>query len=148
MRDMEWIIAGFDLHQSGAHPRRYSGPMDKRSRNILRKRLEVRAAQLRGEVGAALHAPEGLGLPNHRAEVDDDAVADLETSLDVASVERDARELEEVGAALARIDGPGFGLCASCGKSIAWERLLAQPQATRCVRCEASAETHAAPSKL
>ena len=122
--------------------------MDKKSRDMLRKRLELRAMQLRGEVSIALHARDVLGLPNHRAEVDDEAVADLETSLDVASLQRDARELEEVGAALARIDGPGFGLCASCGESIAWERLLAQPQATRCVKCEASAETHAAPSKL
>jgi DnaK suppressor protein len=144
---MEWIIAAFDLHQSSPCARAYSGLMDKRSRDILRRRLEARAAQLRGEVGAALHASEALGLPNHRTEVDDDAVADLETSLDVASVERDARELEEVSAALARIDGPNFGSCATCERPIAWERLLAQPQATHCVKCEALAEKRA-PSRL
>jgi DnaK suppressor protein len=124
--------------------------MDKKSRDTLRKRLEARAAQLRSEVDAALHAPDArqaLGLPNHRIEVDDEAIADLETSLDIASVERDARELEEVGAALARIDGPNFGLCADCAEPIAWERLLAQPQTKRCVKCKALAET-GAPSRL
>jgi DnaK suppressor protein len=144
---MDWIIAGFDLHQASPCARRYSGLMDKKSRDLLRKRLKARAAQLRGEVGAVLHSSEALGLPNHRAEVDDEAVADLETSLDIASVEREARELEEVDAALARIDGPTFGLCATCEKPIAWERLLAQPQARHCVKCEAAAERQA-PSPL
>ena len=124
--------------------------MDRKSLDTLRKRLEARAAQLRSEVDAALHAPDArqaLGLPNHRTEVDDDAVADLETSLDIASVERDTRELEEVSAALARIDGPSFGLCADCAEPIAWERLLAQPQAKRCLECMALAEKRA-PSRL
>jgi DnaK suppressor protein len=112
-------------------------------RATLRARLGARAAQLGREIEAALHgsgAREARGLPNHGAEVDDDAVADLETGLDVASVERDARELDEVNAALARIDQPSFGACAECGEPISWPRLCAQPQARRCIACESVAE--------
>ena len=121
--------------------------MDNESRSTLRKRLESRAAQLRGEVAAALHAGQTLGLPNHRTEVDDEAVADLETSIDIASADRDARELEEVSDALARIDGPEFGICAKCGARIAWERLVAQPHAKCCLKCTALGEKQA-PSRL
>ena len=113
------------------------------SRETLKRRLEARAAQLRRELGQVLHEDgerEDLGLPNRNVEVDDAAVAESETVLDIASVQRDARELEEVIAALGRIDTPEFGVCAECGGRIAPERLAAQPQAARCIDCERAAE--------
>jgi DnaK suppressor protein len=105
----------------------------------LRASLQERARALRGEIREALHAsatPAELGLPDHRAEIGDDALADLQTSIEIAGVERDANELNAVLEALARIDASHYGLCADCGAPIAYERLLAQPQASRCIRCE------------
>ena len=113
------------------------------SRESLRRALQARAAELRRDLGRTLH-DEGesadLGLPNRNQEVDDAAVAESETVLDIASVQRDARELQEVDAALGRIDTPQFGLCAECGEPIAPARLAAQPQAARCIECEREAE--------
>lgn len=116
--------------------------MPLRDRAPLRAALVARLAQLRGEVESVLHpdARDTAGLANRRAETDDEAVADLESSIDAAQLERDQRELEEVAAALERIDTPAFGDCAECGEPIAWERLSALPQALRCVRCESALE--------
>jgi RNA polymerase-binding protein DksA len=116
------------------------------SRERARLALQARAAELRRDLGKTLHdegAREDLGLPNRNAEVDDAAVAESETILDIAAVQRDARELEEVNAALARIDTADFGLCVDCGGEIAAERLAAQPQAARCIECEREAERRA-----
>ncbi len=112
-------------------------------RETLRLRLNERAGALRREIADVLHdsgARAALGLPNHREEIDDEALAELETGLEIAGVERDAAELNAVLEALARIDAREYGLCADCGAPIAYERLLAQPQATRCVRCESERE--------
>jgi DnaK suppressor protein len=109
----------------------------------LRARLVARAATLRTELGVALHEPSArhaLGLPNRREETDDDALADLESSLDIAAVDRDARELGDVNDALARLEAGGYGLCEDCGGAIPWPRLQAQPQARRCIACETELE--------
>jgi RNA polymerase-binding transcription factor DksA len=72
--------------------------------------------------------------------VDDDAVADLETGIEVAAVARDAEELNAVLEARARMEAGGYGLCVDCGAPIAFERLLARPDAPRCIRCETERE--------
>lgn len=112
-------------------------------REALRAKLVDRAAVLRGEIAQVLHdtaAPAALGLPDRRAEAGDEPVADLEASIELSGVERDAEELNAVLEALARIEGGRYGLCADCGAPIAQERLLAQPQAARCIRCETERE--------
>jgi RNA polymerase-binding transcription factor DksA len=111
-------------------------------REILQRELRERERVLRGEIGEALHpsAGAGPGLPNHATEVDDDAVADLETGIEVAAVARDAEELNAVLEARARMEAGGYGLCVDCGAPIAFERLLARPDAPRCIRCETERE--------
>ncbi len=54
---------------------------------------------------------------------------------DLALRERATQQLELVDAALARLDGGTFGTCATCGKSIAPERLEALPWAAQCIDC-------------
>jgi RNA polymerase-binding transcription factor DksA len=113
-------------------------------RRVLRERLGARAAALRGELRCAFHQPDAPGafaLPDRRAETDDEALAELQSALDTAGAARDAQELAEVFAALERVDSPGFGRCAECGAPIAWARLLAQPQASHCIRCAVARET-------
>jgi DnaK suppressor protein len=44
--------------------------------------------------------------------------------------------LEAIDAALERVADGTFGLCVSCGQSIASERLEILPAAARCVTCE------------
>ena len=109
-------------------------------RAALREKLRARGRLLRGELAAALHAEgESLALPGHLREVDD-AVADVETDLEVAGVERDAAELEAIEYALSHLDSPAFGACSDCGEAIARERLFAEPTVRRCLACERRAE--------
>lgn len=103
-------------------------------RERLRKELQATAARLRSEIAA--HRK----LANHSQETDDDAVADLEGDIEIAELERDAKELEAVERALARLHEPGFGICAECDEEIPFSRLAASPAATRCVACQAKHE--------
>jgi len=100
----------------------------------LRTLLGARAGQLREEIR------QGRKLDNHYQETDDDAVADLEASVDIAAVERDTQELHAVEAALARVGTPDYGACADCAATIAYARLLANPAATRCTDCQSRHE--------
>jgi len=112
-------------------------------RESLHRKLSSRAAVLREEIAAALRpsrSPETIGFANHRDEIDDQAVADLESSIEIAEAERDSRELRQVANALRRLRTLDFGVCDDCGATIPYSRLIAEPSATRCVDCQAETE--------
>jgi RNA polymerase-binding protein DksA len=118
-------------------------------RESLQTQLSDRAAALRGEIAAALRrsdSPEAVGLANHLEEIDDEAVADLESSIEVAEIERDLRELRRTQGALERLHTPDYGVCADCGAAIPYSRLNAEPSATRCIACQTKAERSQAKS--
>lgn len=68
--------------------------------------------------------------PVHMADV---AVESVDADVQVLQTERSI--LDDVNAALERIDEGIFGRCTSCGTAIAEERLKAIPYAPLCVRC-------------
>ena len=103
-------------------------------REKLKASLQALGDRLRGEIAGH------MTLPNHNAETDDAAVAELETSLDVADLERATRQLRAVDAALDRVHEPDFGMCEDCYAEIPYARLSANPVATRCVACQKLAE--------
>ena len=108
-------------------------------RGTLARELEARRRVVRSELTAKLNAQENpalLGLRNRMEETDDWAVADLETALDVAEVSRDAGELSEIEAALARLADGTFGTCVECAAPIPFARLHASPSAARCIACQ------------
>ncbi|HET7763987.1 MAG TPA: TraR/DksA family transcriptional regulator [Burkholderiales bacterium] len=112
-------------------------------RESLQGWLKQRAAVLRREIAAALRrsgSEEAIGLANHLEEVGDEAVADLESAIEIAEIERDARELRAVEQALSRLHEPEYGVCADCGAEIPFSRLSANPMATRCIACQRRAE--------
>ncbi|MGC4938469.1 TraR/DksA family transcriptional regulator [Kribbella sp. DT2] len=48
----------------------------------------------------------------------------------------DARtRLEELDSALKRLESGAYGVCVTCGRPIAVDRLLARPTATTCIEC-------------
>ncbi|MCB7135598.1 TraR/DksA family transcriptional regulator [Cellulosimicrobium marinum] len=68
------------------------------------------------------HDPDGATVAFERAQVE--------------ALARDAAaRVEEVDAALARLDAGTYGVCARCGRPIPAERLEARPTATACVAC-------------
>jgi DnaK suppressor protein len=71
----------------------------------------------------------------------------LDNSADNARVEVSAaveaaghQALDDIDAALARMDAGRYGYCARCDEAIPVERLLAIPQAPLCMRCQRRAE--------
>jgi RNA polymerase-binding transcription factor DksA len=86
-------------------------------RESLQHWLEERAAVLRAELGA-------------------DLKEDLGAEPELAAAKRDADELQDIEAALARLRTPGFGACAACGGDIPYERLHANPAAKLCLVCQ------------
>jgi DnaK suppressor protein len=93
-------------------------------------RQEIRAGLLKS--GAA-HHKDMAGMVS---DAGDESVANMLEDLELADVDRDVRELREVEMALAGIGRDDFGACADCGEPIAYERLQAQPAATRCLACQ------------
>ncbi|MDT4988627.1 MAG: DnaK suppressor protein [Micromonosporaceae bacterium] len=74
-------------------------------------------------------------------------VDSLDTSADNARVEVSAaveaaahQALDDIDAALARMDAGRYGCCAECDAAIPVERLFAIPQAPLCMRCQQRAE--------
>ena len=56
----------------------------------------------------------------------------------VTSLAAEARiRLAQLDAALAQVDGPGYGTCERCGGPIGFARLEALPGTPRCVSCAA-----------
>lgn len=102
-------------------------------RTLLQSQREQLLGELREKIAAS---GEGLGFANQSKITDDDAVADAAAAMDVAMVIRESQELQNIEAALARIDDGSYGICADCGNEIARARLKAYPMATRCVPCQ------------
>ncbi len=111
-------------------------------REALRASLTARAELLRSGIASALDRDDGGAgaLPNHSEETDDDAIVDLETSLDVAQVSRATAELREIDVALERLHSPEYGQCSDCSADIPFTRLQANPIATRCTACQSAYE--------
>ncbi|MGN6241262.1 MAG: TraR/DksA family transcriptional regulator [Cellulosimicrobium cellulans] len=95
-------------------------------------RLRALRAEVAGIVEASRdsnaddeHDPDGATIAFERAQVD--------------ALARDAAaRVEEVDAALARLDAGTYGVCEACGQPIAAGRLEARPTARTCVGCAAS----------
>lgn len=74
------------------------------------------------------------------ADPDDRSVADLLVDLNLSEINRDVDELRAIEYALARIRAGSYGICQSCGRPIAEERLRAIPETPLCIDCQARAE--------
>ena len=61
----------------------------------------------------------------------------FERSQSSAMMQQSERHIEEIDAALLRMDEGTYGLCTNCGRAIAVGRLQARPQAEHCIHCAA-----------
>jgi RNA polymerase-binding protein DksA len=100
-------------------------------RDQLQRDLEVKEQQV-AEDGDELD-PERGGLGNHMAD-DANQTFEQETMLTLETSIR--RELDQVEAALARIEEGTYGTCSNCGKPINPARLEARPASTLCIDCQ------------
>jgi RNA polymerase-binding protein DksA len=101
--------------------------LDERDR--ARARLGQLTGDYRGMVDASRdsnaddeHDPEGATIAFERQQV-------------VALLDQARRRLADVEAAIRNVEGGIYGLCETCGRPIAAERLAARPAARTCIDC-------------
>ena len=105
-----------------------------RDRSVLKDEA-LRAAG--GEASGGLS-----DVPLHLADLGSHS---FEEELTLGLVENEEKLIEEINAALARIDQGVYGRCEACRQDIAKERLQAVPYARHCVRCARRVQAKAAP---
>ncbi len=71
------------------------------------------------------HDPEGATIAFERSQIE-------------ALARQAEHHLEEIDAAMMRLDAGTYGTCEVCGEPIGAERLEARPTARVCIRCAAS----------
>ena len=113
----------------------------------IEAKLRLRMCDLREDIRRELMQSEEARLREVAYMIGDGgdrSVAHLVADLDAAAVDRDVRELRSVEAARERLKAGTYGVCLDCGNAIPWPRLLAQPDAARCLPCvERHEKTHA-----
>lgn len=101
-----------------------------------RKQLEGRLAELTAKVREIRHdlrEPADPDFEERASEREEDEVLEgLENSHLV--------EIDQISAAIARIDEGNYGECATCGEPISKGRLSSLPYALQCIECASSNE--------
>lgn len=88
------------------------------------------------ESAAGLTSEAGTGdLSNAPMHLGDKGSEEFEHGMDMVLLGNEENLLQEVEAALDRIEGGTFGTCEACGEAIAPERLEAIPHTRYCVEC-------------
>jgi RNA polymerase-binding protein DksA len=100
----------------------------------LRGRFQGDISQLSDEAlkSGAEHNSNLSKVPLHPADLGTDS---FEQELTLGFLEKEERILEEILAALARIQAGTFGNCEECHKKIPQQRLEVLPYARHCVDC-------------
>jgi DnaK suppressor protein len=115
--------------------------MTKRNGQAHRDQLLFLRTRLLGDVNqmadSALNGTTPVRMPSDMADVGTDAF-EQELTLDLLGNEKDV--LEQIDAALGRIEKGSYGRCESCGRAIAKARLDAVPYTALCVRCASQKE--------
>lgn len=122
--------------------------MTKEELDGYRRQLFDLGRRARGSFAAleveALHGAGGStggnlsNTPIHTADLSADA---YEHQVAVSLLENEERQLEDIAAALRRIEAGTYGRCEECGLDIAEERLAAVPYASLCIDCARVWET-------
>jgi DnaK suppressor protein len=110
----------------------------------MRPVLAQREAELRALLRTLEPNSEDAGAQADVSDFKDLAAGQSRDVVDEAQADHAALELEQVLAALRRIDDGSYGQCVDCGEPIDERRLTAMPAAACCVGCQAVHE-HARP---
>lgn len=105
-----------------------------------KQQLLAQREQLVGQVNENQNQTFGIDRENLQDPVDA-AVNDREQTILLSITESERDLLEQVDAALQRIELNAFGDCENCGKEIAQARLDAVPEARFCMNCQEKLES-------
>jgi RNA polymerase-binding protein DksA len=95
-----------------------------------RQRVLVNEVRDKREQAAAEGNDDAMGSVG---DAGDESVMRMITDLDIQEAGRDVEELNDIEAALRRMDDGTYGDCDECGQEIGFPRLNVQPTATRCI---------------
>ena len=115
------------------------------TREDIRERLRARERELETAITRFERAALELGEDDVQDEIDRVTTSEAKTaSLEIGT--REFRSLEDVRAALDRLDAGTYGKCIVCGKDIEPSRLRAIPETPYCIEHarQAEAESHLA----
>ena len=110
--------------------------LDRKQMESLKAALDLRRAALLAELrqdAANVRAEPYAALAGETRDAGDESVADALADTRQAELARDLAELREVERALA---SGRYGICNACGADIPFERLGANPAASRCASCQ------------
>jgi RNA polymerase-binding transcription factor len=97
----------------------------------LRAALQDKLAQLRRRLGKIEHDLRQTPEPDS----EERAVARENDAVLERLEESDREEILRLQSAIARIDAGTYGVCTTCGKNIAPQRLAALPYTNTCIAC-------------
>ncbi len=118
-------------------------PLVKEELEQVKKRLLERKKKLLNEIGDILEKEaknEYQELIDAIREEGDIAAAELQESTILTLAEMKAKEVEQIEAALERIETGEYGVCIDCGDWIPPARLEVMPYALRCKQCQEKIE--------
>jgi RNA polymerase-binding protein DksA len=101
-----------------------------RTKLLERQRVLISEVKDKREQAAADGNEDAMGGVG---DAGDESVMRMNADLDIQEAGRDGEELNDIEAALRRMDDGSYGTCEECGQEIGFPRLEAQPTATRCI---------------
>ena len=106
--------------------------MDPPDPSAARRVLEAERARLHALLQEGIQAPDQMTYGSQAAA----ASQVFEQQRDLALRDKSITHLEDVEAALARLDAGTYGACTDCGQPVPGPRLEALPWAARCIACQ------------
>lgn len=121
-----------------AQPPTRQSPLSDAQLDELRALLDQREAVIGGEVRSAREADAERPSASGRDVGDSGEVGEelTRTGIEHAELMRDQEELQAIAEARVRMAEGRYGQCIDCGADIGFERLRAQPMASRCLACQ------------
>ena len=115
--------------------------MDKRTLKVIEKKLTDK----KNDILATIEREELEEISDHESEnvigdIIDTANSAYESQLIEKLSENEQKKLHEINEALKRIEEGVYGRCVVCGKQIEDKRLVAIPEAKKCIECKTREE--------
>ena len=111
----------------------------------LKAQLKTQYQEVLNEVREELENSGDLhpiDLLNHEpADSGDESMANALADINLSTLDHHIRDMQDIEAALKRLEENTFGTCIDCGDDIAFERLHAYPTAKRCIACQEKRES-------
>lgn len=107
--------------------------------DVFRKLLQERLAML--EAGFGNRLGELVDQRDALADTTDIASEESDRDMTLRMHDHERKLVDEIRAALKRVDDGEYGVCEACGDDIGERRLLARPMATHCIDCMTELES-------